>query len=481
MQESNGACLDFREQTVSRLIAPVRPIHRIGLISPYSGGNLGDAAIIGATIGNLCKRVPGVRILGLTLNPDDTRRRHGIEAFPLAAVSRPYYTLVRSDNSRVEEQPSVKSRQIRNWLKQIPLLGTWFGAISVCRDELAHIAAARRVVRALDRVIVTGGGALDESWGGPWGHPWTLFKWAVLSRVSGIPLSFVSVGKSFLKSPLSRFFIRIALGLADYRSYRDQESKIDVETLIDARKDPVYPDLAFSYPPPPLQPARSDGAGDGRLVIGVSPIAYRDPRVWPIKDEGHYASYVSKMADIVKWLIKEGHRVLFFTTDSPDLATVNDIQALIPSNSINANSTETLPGSAEQTTDDFLNAISRADLTIASRLHGVILSHFNTTPVVALSFDPKVDAHMNAIGQKDYCLAIDHFTLNMFIERFTALKAARQREQAHLRSADLRFRQLLDLQYDRILGRASSSAMPCAEHTQLDAFLPSEADSLKIK
>jgi polysaccharide pyruvyl transferase WcaK-like protein len=481
MQESNGSCLNLCEQTVSRLIAPVRPIRRIGLISPYSGGNLGDAAIIGATIRNLRKRVPGVRILGLTLNPDDSRRRHGIEAFPLAAVSRPYYTLVRSDNSRVEEQPSVKSRQIKNWLKQIPLLGTSLRAIRVCRDELAHMAAARRVVRGLDRLIINGGGALDESWGGPWGHPWTLFKWAVLSRVSGIPLSFVSVGKSFLKSPLSRFFIRIALGLADYRSYRDQESKIDVETLIDARNDPVYPDLAFSYPSPALEPAPSDGSGDGQLVVGVSPIAYRDPRVWPIKDQGHYASYVSKMADIVNWLIKEGHRVLFFTTDSPDHATVNDIQALIPSNLINANSIQTLPGSAEQTTDDFLNAISHADLTIASRLHAIILSHLNTTPVVALSFDPKVDAHMNAIGQKDYCLAIDHFTLNMFIERFTALKAARQREQAHLRSADLRFRQLLDLQYDRILGTAYSAVMPCAEHTDLDAFLPSEADSLKIK
>jgi len=481
MQQSNGSCLNLSEQTVSRLIPPVRPLRCIGLLSPYSGGNLGDAAILEATIRNLRKRVPGVRILGLTLNPDDTRRRHGIEAFPLAGVSRPYYTLVRSDNSRVQEQPSVKSRRIKTWLKQIPLLGTLFGAIRVCRDELAHIRAARRVVRGLDRLIVTGGGALDESWGGPWGHPWTLFKWALLGRVFGVPLLFVSVGKSFLKSPLSRFFIRIALGLADYRSYRDQESKMDVETLIDARNDPVYPDLAFSYPSPALHPARREGSGDGQLVVGVSPIAYRDPRVWPIKDEGHYASYVSKMADMVKWLIKEGHRVLFFTTDSPDLVTFNDIQALIPSNSIPVNSTETLPGSAEQTTDEFLHAISHADLTIASRLHGVILSHLNTTPVLAVSFDPKVDAHMNAIGQKDYCLAIDQFTVNMFIERFTALLAARQREQAHLRSAALRFRQLLDLQYDRILGMAHSSVMASADLTHLDAFLASEADGLKIK
>jgi polysaccharide pyruvyl transferase WcaK-like protein len=469
------------EQIVVCEVGPKRPIRRIGLISPYSGGNLGDAAIIWAMIANLRKRIPGVEILGLTLNPDDTRRRHGIGAFPLAGVSRPYYTLVRSDSFRGHDRQSVKSRQIKQWLKQIPLLRNCLRAIRVCRDELAHIVAAAGVVRKLDRLIIAGGGALDESWGGPWGHPWTLFKWGVLSRVSGVPFLFVSVGKSSLKSPLSRFFVRIALGLAEYRSYRDEESKIEVQTLIDARKDPVFPDLAFSYPSRDLQPARSDHSADGRLVVGVSPIAYRDPRVWPIKDEGYYASYIRKIAEMVKWLGKEGHRVLFFTTDSPDLATVNDIQALLSSNSNDATPILNLPCSAEQTTDSFLNAISHADLTIASRLHGVILSHLNTTPVLAVSFDPKVDAQMNAIGQKDYCLAIDHFTLDRLIERFTALKVARQREQAHLHSAGLRFRELLDQQYDRILGTAHSGVMTCAVQAPVDAFLPSEAGELKIK
>jgi polysaccharide pyruvyl transferase WcaK-like protein len=473
--------MNSNEQIVSRVVGQDRPIRRIGLLSPYSGGNLGNTAIIWAMIVNLRKRIPGVEILGLTLNPDDTRLRLGIDAFPLAGVSRPYYTLARSDSSRAEGRQSVKSRQVKQRVKQIPLLRNFLRAVRICRDELAHIAAAARVVRKLDRLIVTGGGALDESWGGPWGHPWTLFKWGILSRVSGVPLLFVSVGKSSLKSPLSRFFIRIPLGFAEYRSYRDDDSKNDVDTLIDARKDPVYPDLAFSYPSSAFHPACSVGSGNDRLVVGVSPIAHRDPRVWPIQDQRHYASYVRKMADMVKWLIEKGHRVLFFTSDSPDFATVNDIQALIPSNLIGANLIQTLPGSAEQTTDNFLHAISHADLTIASRLHGVILSHLNTTPVLALSFDPKVDAHMNIMGQKDYCLSIDHFTQDMLIERFTVLKDARQQEQAHLRSAGLRFRQLLDLQYDRIAGTTDSAVMTGADQTHMDAFLPSAVDGLKIK
>ncbi len=60
---------------------------RIGLLSPYSGGNLGNTAILAAMIANTRVRIPGVEIVGITLAPEDTRRRLGIEGFPLAGVS----------------------------------------------------------------------------------------------------------------------------------------------------------------------------------------------------------------------------------------------------------------------------------------------------------------------------------------------------------------------------------------------------------
>jgi polysaccharide pyruvyl transferase WcaK-like protein len=89
---------------------------------------------------------------------------------------------------------------------------------------------------------------------------------------------------------------------------------------------------------------------------------------------------------------------------------------------------------------------------VASRLHGVILSHLVAIPVLALSYDPKVDAQMTIAKQKDYCLDINALELNKFIERFKALKGARIREAAHLRSDALLFREQLNSQYDRIFG-----------------------------
>lgn len=455
---------------VDHLLSPHRQIRRIGLISPYTGSNLGNAAIISAMVANVRQRIPGVEIVGITLNPSDTRSRHGIEAIPITTLPRSNYSQFISHVLNPQHRESPKPSRVREWLKRIPLLRSSVRAIRVCSMELAHIAAALGVVRKLDRVIVTGGGALDDFWGGPWGHPWSMFKWGVVSRVCRVPFMFVSVGKCQLERSLSRFFVRGALRLAEYRSYRDPGSKTGVQALIDARKDPICPDLAFSYPCPVFQAPPRNAQHCKGLMVGVGPITYCDPRVSPLKDKERYTAYLARLAEVVKWLLKQGHHILFFTTDDIDVAAVDDIQALISDSSRDIDAIQILPRSSAHSVDSFLKEISRVDLTIASRLHSVILSHLNATPVLALSFDPKVDAHMNLIDQKDYCLSIDHWEFETLIARFNTLKSARQRERDRLRSAALRFRRELDVQYDRILNTRGSMPMTGEYQDQIDGF-----------
>jgi polysaccharide pyruvyl transferase WcaK-like protein len=440
-----------KEPSLQLRSSPDAAIRCIGLLSPYSGGNLGNAAIISAMIANIRMRLPDAEIVGITLNPENTRLRHGIASFPLTGVSRPYYSLCNTESSNTNPQASRKRSAIKQWLKRIPLVVNFLRTIRLGWTEVAHILGAARLVRKLDRLIVPGGGALDEFWGGPWGHPWTLFKWSVICRLCGVPFLFVSVGKSSLERPLSRFFVRNALRLARYRSYRDADSKTALQSIIDAQNDPVFPDLAFSYPLPAFQVSQTNGSNHGPLLIGVSPIAFCDPRAWPLKDQQRYDAYIKSLAAMANWLLKEGHSLLFFTTDSPDSSAVQDVQAAVDPSS-NAGLIRTFLISGEHGMDQLLEAIAATDLIIASRLHGVILSHLNAIPVLALSFDPKVDSHMSAVGQKEYSLNIDHLPLETLIERFSALNAVRPREQANLRCAARTFRDRLDQQYDFILG-----------------------------
>ena len=59
------------------------------LVSPCGTGNLGDAAIQDAMIAGIRQRFPNARIVAVTLNPQDTERRHGLVTFPIAAKGWP--------------------------------------------------------------------------------------------------------------------------------------------------------------------------------------------------------------------------------------------------------------------------------------------------------------------------------------------------------------------------------------------------------
>src|ERR1700683_4407939 len=75
----------------------IGPRPRIALVTPYSGGNLGDAAIQDSMISNLRRRIPGAQFLGITLNGDNFLTKHGDGAFPLLAARMPFSYQSRKD------------------------------------------------------------------------------------------------------------------------------------------------------------------------------------------------------------------------------------------------------------------------------------------------------------------------------------------------------------------------------------------------
>lgn len=448
-----AVCKERREQSVADRSChsrSARPRRRLGLVSPWAGGNLGNSAILSAVMLNLSARMRDVEFVGITLNPEQTRHRYGIDSFPLSASCGTQYVRLSTGDYEVRGRQTWKGARIKQWLKRVPIIGSILNIVRAWTREIAHIAAAAHVVQRLDGVIIPGGGALDEFWGGPWAHPWNLLKWSVLGRIYRVPIFFISVGKCCLQRRASRLFVSIALKLASYRSYRDPDSKTAVQILINAPNDPVFPDLAFSYPSPGLNARECVDRRNEELIIGISPIAYCDPRVWPIRDERRYLAYLYKLAEIVKWLLSHGYRLLLFATDSPDLEVIQDLLRMADI-SKNSAAIQMLPGPVEQNVDHHLEAVGKADLIVASRLHGVILSHLAGVPVLALSYDAKVDVQMRITDQQDYCMSINALELPAFIERFEALKAAQSREAARLRSIASVFRQQLDSQYDRIL------------------------------
>src|SRR6185437_6591129 len=60
-----------------------RTARKIGLLDHMGGGNLGDDTTQTAVMANIRSRWPGAIIYGFSMNPPDTRLRHGIASYPI--------------------------------------------------------------------------------------------------------------------------------------------------------------------------------------------------------------------------------------------------------------------------------------------------------------------------------------------------------------------------------------------------------------
>ena len=421
----------------------------IGLISPSGWGNLGDAAIQDSMILNLRRRIPAARITGITLNPDDTSRRHGVPAFPLGGQARAGRWIAGEHPTAAGPVAHPAPDGVRALLKRIPLLVRlvqWGRrVIGPAAAEVRHLLQAWRLVRSLDLLVVSGGGQVDDTWGGVFGGPYDLCKWGLLADAAGVPFAVASVGAESLASALSRLLARTGLRAAGYRSYRDAYSKSVIESVGLGWEDPIVPDLAFSLPVTPVpRPNRTPP------VIGVSPIAYCDPRVWPRKDPAVYHTYLGLLEAVIRKLRESGHEVVLFTSDGPDRRVVEDLLARLPDAGLRAPQTGSL--------EDLFRALADVDVVLASRLHGVLLSLLAGRPVLALSYHRKVRDHMEAMGLGSSCLPLEGTTPAQVLAGLQSLcRDASRLVPAISREVAVR-QDALAGQYDRLVGSLRARA-----------------------
>jgi polysaccharide pyruvyl transferase WcaK-like protein len=436
------------------------PCPRIALLTPYDGGNLGDAAIQDSMIANLRQRLAEVQFLGITLNGENWVARHGGDAFPLLASRGEHRKF--GDTAIPSSNPARTSwtRRIRRGLGLIPgllpLVTRIHAYTLILARELAHSVAAFRVVRKQDLLIVSGGGQLDEEWGGPWRFPFSTFKWLLLARLAGTSCAVASVGACKITSRASRLFLANALRLSGYRSYRDANSKaIATNLFAKAAQDPVIPDLVFSISDSeiPAPSGQIRAIASGRPVVAVSPIAYAKPVNWPTPDSAAHHRYVEQLAHAVSSLLREGFLPVVV------YSSLGDDQSVIPSlldnlEKIEKGCTERIYFPEIRNWRDLAAALRDCDYLVASRLHSVILGFVARTPTVAISFDPKVDWVMQDLQQSDFLLHIRDFQADEVTE---AIRRLTTRKDAIIRQlASYRQRILADSakQYDFLAGLA---------------------------
>lgn len=352
-----------------------RPLH-IGLLGMYQSKNLGDTAIQMSVMQALRERLGAVEFLGICADPQDTVRTHGIAAVE-SSGNGPLVEL-----GGKSEFPSAGTK----------LAGIRADASHWLPRPIARLRAIDRIAASLDLLIVSGGGQIDDYWGGPWAQPFRLLLWSASARRHSVPVAFMGVGLDELSARLSAWFALRALRMAQFRAFRDSGSLDTLESMGLTAASIVCPDPAFGLRPLPL----SVGGKDIPFVV-ISPISRS---AWSGTEDAEYEAYLGSLAAVAERLLDAGLAVRFACSQTRmDPRIVQRVRQ-----KMTAEAAAQCTHEAIVTVDDFLRVTSAAQAVIASRLHAAILALVAGTPVVAIAYSRKCRQLMKDMHLSEYCL-----------------------------------------------------------------------------
>jgi polysaccharide pyruvyl transferase WcaK-like protein len=241
---------------------------------------------------------------------------------------------------------------------------------------------------------------------------------------------------------MTRMLLNSAARLAFYRSYRDDYSREMMRQRgIDVSGDRVYTDLAFARAVP-----GSEAVGGQDVAVGI--MAYRGSNADRARADELYAAYIEGMKRFVRWLVDSGRSVRLIVGD----ANGSDEAAL---QEILADLRETRPACLDSqvaaepvvTFADVMHQVARVDSVVAIRFHNVICGLLLAKPTIAVSYAPKHDALMAAVGLPEFAESANWLNSDQLIARFQELERRSAELRARLEKGNTEKAVLLDEQF----------------------------------
>jgi polysaccharide pyruvyl transferase WcaK-like protein len=394
--------------------------------------NLGNECTLRAIVQNTRKHLPSAVVNCVCTGPEETAETHGI---PAVLIS---YRFAKGSDRPPSSDNALK-RLIRRLVIRVPLeIGEWLRAY--------------RTLENTDMLVMTGTGMLGDFGISPLGLHYEILKWSIVAKLRRRKLLFVSVGAGPIEHPLSRWIVKTALALADYRSYRDQFSHDYLEFIgFDASSDPVYPDLAFSLlsaEPSITPPLKRDG--DGR-VVGLGLMEYYGQHRSAEDGERIYRRYIERVARFAGWLLEQGHTVRLLVGDLAfDGRVKGDLLRVLEDAGARCDPARIIDEPIASP-DDLLGQLAKTDIVVATRFHNVLLALMLGRPVIALSYHEKLRSLMAAVGAAEYSVDAEELDVPGLIERFGRLSEDESFTSSMRQQADAN-RSALDEQYARMFG-----------------------------
>jgi polysaccharide pyruvyl transferase WcaK-like protein len=340
----------------------------------------------------------GLEIICVCTDPEDVIEKYGIVSFPIQCPAVSF----------LDGREDLVSKFIRKVFIRIPA-------------EIIHWIKAMKAIWGSKVMIAPGTGLLNDYATSAFGRPYDILMWTLLSKLCACKIFFVSVGAGPIRSKMSGFFIKMAMRVSDYRSFRDEYSRDYVKKIgFNSSNDPIYPDLAFSLPMS-MFAVEEKKAMNGN-VIGVGLKDYYGEEGMRHKGQDVYTKYLHKMVQFVVWLIKRNYTVRLLVGDSLyDEPVKNDLLVLLAEYDMMLDKQNILFESVANV-EELLSQISEVDLVISPRFHNIIYGLMLNKPVISLSYHQKFAPLMDDLGLSDYCQDLGQLDIDMLIYQFEKLK-----------------------------------------------------------
>jgi polysaccharide pyruvyl transferase WcaK-like protein len=307
-------------------------------------------------------------------------------------------------------------------------------------------------------MILGGGGQLTDR-SGPWGFPYAIFTWFLLAKYARLQCVVLNAGAGPLSSPLSKFFITRALLVADYVSFRDEESQALARKIGFAGSSHVFPDNVYG-----LEISALCAAGPKRRdqpLVGLAPMNYPvDPPFDAKKDKIIYEGLVAKFATFASLLSRRSYWLAVFGTDiGADPAAVRDLRAKLETDyHISTQLSEPI-----QSLEKLLLRMSAFDYIVTCRFHGVVFAHLLNKPVLAIAHHPKVMNLMNELGLSKYCADIRTFDPRSLADTFECLVNDRDEVKSRMASTLKNYKSRLKVQFDELWPASWADSLSAGE------------------
>jgi polysaccharide pyruvyl transferase WcaK-like protein len=370
----------------------------ISFFGNFGTQNLGNEYTLQAIIHNVHKYLPTAKVNCICTDPEDASARHNIPASPISyRYDKGYRSTVRSD--------TVIIRWLRRFLIRLPL-------------ELIQWLKAFRTLKGTSMLVMTGTGMLGDFGIGPFDLHYEILKWSILAKLRGTKLLFVSVGAGPIAHPLSRRIVKLAISLADYRSYRDSFSKEYLASIgFDTKDDFVYPDLAFS-----LRPRIPASGSRNSRVIGLGLMDYYGKGSALEYDEIAYQNYLDGVTTFVASLLDRKYTIRLLIGDvSYDKRVTGDVIKRLKERGTNYQEGQIIDDPVSSV-EQLIAQLAETDIVIATRFHNLLLALMLNKPVVALSYHEKIASLMAGVGMAEYCQRIDQLDASRLMEQFNKLE-----------------------------------------------------------